>query len=455
MTGAVLAALAGTNAASALLVPPGDGDLGWQHWLGAQVLHAGIPHALGAESFAAAGAPWVPQEWLFCTLLAVARNHGLESLFALAVGLCAALALGCVALRCARHGAQPLATALVLVFVDVAMSQALGVRVQVVAWALLAAFLLVLELPGRSGWCAVLIAVAWANLHASAMLAPALAAAAALGSVAQGDRRAAARDAVLALACGAAVCATPLGVALPEYAVALMRSPIRHWIQEWHAPSFGDLSFLLGALPVIALAAAAVPRAAPARRRSLALALPFCYLAAGAVRNVPLAAIACAPLAACALSALLPSLAAFRLRAGRALATVTIAVSFTGAAGATALAAHGAHDARPLHGIAALARAPGDHRLFCEDFAWCGPALDTGRIAVFVDGRADPFPLRVWNEYDTILHARAGWRAILRRRRVDAILAHRGSALDRAARTAGWTVADEAPVRLLVRSGRS
>lgn len=449
LPGVVLAALAGANATGTVLLPPSDGDLGWQHWLGIQILQSGLPHALGAESFAAAGSRWVPQEWLFSALLADAGAHGLTRLFALAVGLCSALALACVAFRCARYGAHPVAIALVLVLADVAMSEALGVRVQAVAWALLAAFLLVLELPGRYRWAAVIVAAAWANVHASAMLAPALAAAAAFGSAFR-DRRAAVHDAALALLCTGAVCATPLGTALPEYAVTLMRSPIRHWIREWRPTSITDPAFALGALPLILLAALAVARSPRSRTRALAIALPFCYLAFAAVRNVPLAAIACAPLAAGTLTDLLPSLASFRPFPGRAFATLAIGTALGAAVVTTAAAARAARDERPLVAIRELARSQGHHRLLCEDFAWCGPALDTGRIAVFLDGRADPFPLRVWTEYDAVIHVRPEWRAVVRREAVDAILVRRGDRLDRAARDSGWRIAHDASIRLLV-----
>jgi hypothetical protein len=443
----VLAGLAAAHVVGALLLPPSDGDLGWQHWLGIQILRGGIPHALGPESFAAAGAPWVPQEWLFSTLLAAAAAHGVRWLFALFVGGCAALALGCVALRCARHGAHPAAVAFVLVFVDVALAQSFGVRVQVVGWAMLAAFLLALELPGRLRWTAVVVAALWANWHASAVLAPLLAAAAAAGSAAHGDRRGAVRDALLAAASGVAVCATPLGTRLPLYALAFAHNPIRHWIREWRPTSLTDPAFFLGALPLIVLAAFAAPRAS---RRAVAIAAPFAYLACAALRNVPLAAIAFAPLAATALSALMPSLVAFRPIRGRAVATAAIAASFLTAAAASALAARGATDDRPLLAIEQLATLPGRHRLLCENFAWCGPALDTGRIGVFVDGRADPFPPAVWSDYDAIVHARPAWRALARRYRIDALLAHRGGSLDRAARDDGWHVARDEPIRLLL-----
>ena len=444
----VLAALAGMNATAAVMLPPVDGDLGWQRWLGTQILHGGLPHALGAESFAAAGSHWIPQEWLFCALLMLAATHGLSALFALAVGACTVLALGCVAARSARYGAQPVAIAFVLIFVDVAMMPSFGVRVQVVGWALLAAFLLALELPAGQRWTAIVVAAVWADWHASAVLAPALAACAAAGSALERDRVAALRDALLTVGCAAAVCATPLGTALPLYALTLARSPIRHWINEWQRTSFTDPGFLMGVLPVLVLAALAAARAP---RRSLAIAVPFSYLAFAATRNVPLAAIAFAPFAAVALSRLIPSLASLGARASRTAALVAPALAFTVLAAATATAAQRAHDTRPLRAITELARLPGAHRLLCEDFAWCGPALETGRIAVFLDGRADPFPLAVWREYDAVIHVRPQWRSILRRHDVNALLVARGERLDRAARTAGWRIATDAPIRLLLR----
>ncbi|HWT07452.1 MAG TPA: hypothetical protein VN224_16925, partial [Xanthomonadales bacterium] len=209
--------------------------------------------------------------------------------------------------------------------------------------------------------------------------------------------------------------------------------------------------FYLGALPLIVLAGFAAPRAP---RRAVAIAAPFAYLACAALRNVPLAAIACAPLAATALSALLPSLAAFRPIRSRAVAIAAIAVSFLTVVTASALAARGTSDDRPLLAIEQLAALPVRHRLLCENFAWCGPAVETERVSVFVDGRADPFPAAVWSDYDAIVHARPAWRALVRRYGVDALLAHRGGSLDRAARDDGWHVARDEPISLLLHAPR-
>ncbi|MGH7729604.1 MAG: hypothetical protein ACREM2_12560, partial [Vulcanimicrobiaceae bacterium] len=59
----VAAVFAARFFASAIVFPPGDGDLFWQRRLGATILRTGhIPRALGPQAFAAPGAPWTPQE---------------------------------------------------------------------------------------------------------------------------------------------------------------------------------------------------------------------------------------------------------------------------------------------------------------------------------------------------------------------------------------------------------
>src|SRR5487761_2677294 len=90
----VVALFSATYIAGALAHPYIDGDLFWQRWLGEQILRTGeIPRALGPQTFAAVGAPWLPQEWLFSTLYALAvAAHG-AWLFPALVGMCVALTL--------------------------------------------------------------------------------------------------------------------------------------------------------------------------------------------------------------------------------------------------------------------------------------------------------------------------------------------------------------------------
>jgi hypothetical protein len=102
--------------------------------------------------------------------------------------------------------------------------------------------------------------------------------------------------------------------------------------------------------------------------------------------------------------------------------------------------------------IRRLAVAPGTHHLFCEDYAWCGAAVGRSRIRVFLDGRADPYPLRVWRADLRVVHALAGWRQTLSAFGVDAIIAkHRSPLADALARSDRWTrTASSGPYELFV-----
>ena len=252
---ACVAAATGWLAAMALRLPAGDGDLLWQRWLGERILrdHA-LPRALGTETLTAAGAPWTPHEWLFSTALALATDRGSVWLVGLLCALAAGVALGAVVMRCRRRGlTAPLSSVAVLISA-LAMLQSFGVRAQVLGWAGLACVLWLFELEGPWIWAAVPLTAAWANLHASALLSPAIAALIAVAAALR-DRSWSAdvrRRTAVAAACGAATMATPLGADLPRYAVALVLSPIRHSISEWGATSIASIAFEFGALAAAA-----------------------------------------------------------------------------------------------------------------------------------------------------------------------------------------------------------
>ncbi|MDB5095115.1 MAG: hypothetical protein JWO85_3216 [Candidatus Eremiobacteraeota bacterium] len=447
----------GWVSAAALKLPAGDGDLLWQRWLGARILHErAIPRALGPETFSAAGAPWTPHEWLFSTALAFGMDRGVAWLLPLACALAVGCALAAVVLRCRARGVSPvLSSAAVLVCV-LATLQSFGVRAQVFGWAGLASVLWLLELEGPGAWAAVPLTMVWANLHASAFLAPAVAVLFAL-AVALRDRRwsrEVARRTALAAACGAATLATPLGLDLPRYAAALLTSPIRHSISEWGATSLASAAFMFGALPLLLVLVVFGVRTS---LRDRLVAVAFGVLLFTAVRNVPVFAFAVAPIALAALP---------RGRAredpqgpARALAWSTLGVAAFAAALLFVLpwqAAPARESTLPFGPARVLldqARTP--PRVFCEDFAWCSLFLAEAVPArFFMDGRCDPYPADVWREYRDVLDGNRRWAAILDRRRIDAVLVRRDGALDSllAERSGIWrSIAADAHARLYVR----
>ena len=416
----------------AIVYPPGDGDLFWQRWLGSVVLQShALPRSLGNEAFTAAGAPWVPQEWLFSTLLSFSAAHGAAWAFDAAIALCPIVALWLVAVRAARHGATPLTALVCAAFAGVALLESFGVRVQVAAWLLIALFLLALDEDGAWLWATVPIAALWSNLHASAMLAPVLVAAAAVGVVLE-DRAwtpRLRRHVLVAGACALALCLNPLGPELPRYAIGLFSSPIKHWIAEWKTTDAADISFLLGAFPLLAIAMVAGFGAPRQWKQGLVLAA-FAVLLFTAARNIAVFGIAAAPIVAARLSRYLPRreprpLTALDRGAQFAFPAFALAV---GVACAVTLAREAPPPLAdlPVQAIAAIDAMPGTHRLLCGDFAWCAlefpPDGGIPRAQVFLDGRADPFPVSVWRDFVAISLLQPDWRQRLDARGVNVVL---------------------------------
>lgn len=441
----VIGIFAGRYLATALYFPPLDGDLLWQRWLGERIVHdRALPHALGPETFSAAGAPWVPQEWLFSTLLYLCGAR-YWPLFASFIALSAATALAISAATAARRRAHPVAIAVATAFVGIATFQSFGVRVQVLAWPLVAAFLFLVDLDGPLVYLAIPVTALWSNVHGSAMLAPAIAGAAALGAFID-DRRSprVRRLALVALGSAAATCANPLGWRLPAYAIMLFTSPFKSMIVEWSRTSIGDYSFAAGALPLV------VPLVAFGLRswRDRAVLATFGWLLVGAARNIAIFGFAALPSSACALTRGIPYLAreatsgvgVRRLAVEPAFAVALAAVFFVASSQrGIATGTVGNPTASPTAALAALERLPGSHDVFCTDFAWCGALLGHPRDRVFLDGRADPYPQRVWDDYATIVRLHPHWRERLRDRHIDVVLVGRTMPLEQVLReTSGW-----------------
>lgn len=426
-------------AAGAWFDPGRDGDVAWQHWLGLQILQTGhLPLALGREAYTAAGAPWVPQEWALSLAIALTLN---TPAFILLVAI-TALAGFSVLLLTARAsrilGASTIATAIAVFCVGFSMLESYGIRAQVFAWALLAAVMFVLRcVQGRSRWWIVVLVALWANLHASALLAPALLLLWTAGIAVQ-ERAWSAnlrQHLLLTLASGAAVFATPLGYRLPLYTIALIHSPIRTAINEWQPSDFTAPSFTFGALPLM-LAMLFFSLRGPRRWSEIFVSAAVAWLAITAVRNVPVCAIVIAPFVAARLSEYLPE----RLRVNTIFlerpvtALLYVGCLFAALVSALSLAVtpEFKNGNLPVRAIAALAAEPGTHHVYCEDFAWCSLALAYPNLREFIDGRCDPFPLTVWKDYETVFYAKRGWREVLTRRGVDAIVVDKKRTLARA-----------------------
>jgi len=454
----------------AVAYPQLDGDLSWQRWLGFQILRSGgVPRALGNETFTAVGAPWLPHEWLFSVAAALGSSGAGWLVFSGAVALCAVAALALAALQAERRGASPRAIAIFTAFAGIALFESFGVRAQVVAWPLLVGFLMLLECEGPLGWVALAVAAVWANLHGSAALAPVLALLAAGGAWLDAGRLTARvrRLLVIAVASLGAICLSPLGWKLPAYSLMLLRSPITANILEWKPTGLEDLSFAYGAFPLLLAAVMlGVGRRYAGRvvRWERLLVFAACsWLMLSAARNIALFALVALPAVATALTQSVPWFAREPEGAGAerfawiprlALPALVMTLSLT-VASLLVQAGTSKRDNLAEPALAALALQPGAHRVLCTDFAWCGLLVGKKNVRVFLDGRADPYPQRVWDDYLEISRLRPLWRVKLDGYGVDAVVAGRDVPLDQAlAASSGWRAAfGDKRYRLWLRRG--
>ncbi|MGP6157057.1 MAG: hypothetical protein ACLPYS_06025 [Vulcanimicrobiaceae bacterium] len=438
----IVAIFAARFLATAIAYPQVDGDLSWQRWLGSQILAEGaIPRALGPETFSAVGSPWIPQEWAFSIFASLAHGGLAWGLFAGAVALAAVAALALAAAQGERRGASPRALALCTTLAGIALFNSFGVRVQVVAWLPLVAYLALLEVDGP--WCygALAVAAIWSNLHASAMLAPVLATLAALGTALdeRGWTPRVQRTALVALGSLGAICLNPFGWHLAAYAIGLFSSPFKALIGEWKVSDLDDLSFAFGALPLLLLGVLTGLRGERRYRDAFVLGAAA-WLLLGAARNIAVFALVAVPIVSASLSRAFalfaPPPPESPTRSDRiaafALPAISLALALVVAGVLVHEAPRDAGDELAGSAISALARTPGEHRVLCADFAWCGRVVGMPHDRVFLDGRADPYPQSVWDDFATIAFLQPAWRERLGARGVDAIIVNRNAALDQA-----------------------
>ncbi len=415
---------------AALFVPTSAGDLPWQRWLG-QTIRATLrlPRAIGPESFTAAGAPWVPHEWLFSLVASLSSGIGWY-LFVSASAVAAVAALAIGVRRAERAaGAAPLAVVTATILGAVTLCQAYGVRVQVIAWPFLAAFLYLIECDSAIAYAAIAVAAAWSNVHASVLLAGPVALAAALGSFIDGGwTTRTKRTLVIGTASLGATCCNPLGGDLPRYAISLVTQPFKAAIGEWQPTVIGHG----GALPLL-LAIVVFGIGGPHRWRDRCIVVTATLLMFGAVRNVAIFGLVCFPVVARSLAAsgtffarpnVPPQKPADRYAARLfPLLSAVVAIGFALLLIGPSRRAAEAAGADVTGALAAVAALPGTRHVLCADFAWCNALVASARDRVFIDGRADPYPPAVWDDYLAIIFAKPGWHHRLRSSGTDVVVA--------------------------------
>ncbi len=280
-------------------------DLWWHLETGEWILRQKAIPRSDPFSFTSLGAPWIDHEWLFQILMQLAHArmgfHGIY-LLKMAAVLTASIAafLVCRRLAAARFSASWTLgwTALAIVGLRPRLAERPEIAsfpfVVIVAGLCLAIAARPHRPGGRLGLLAV-VTIVWVNLHASALLAPALAAAVAAGVMADAlRRRESPRVPLTALALAAltgagALAFNPWGAriySLPlELSKALDHANLVN--PEWLAPTWSGFPFFfVAALLAVAAGVRALAAGTPMAGPRLALAGLLAGLGFSSIRHI-------------------------------------------------------------------------------------------------------------------------------------------------------------------------
>lgn len=376
-----------------------DGDTGWHLATGRWILEHGAIPASDPFSFTFRGHEWTAHEWLVDVIMAALRAAGGWAAVSLFFALLIASTFVVVGRELLRS-LEPRHVLIALGALGVALAPGMLARPHVVAWLLLAVWMLVLlrarERSGVPPLAAILILALWANMHASYLVGLGLTGVFALEALIE-DRprgRTLARWGVFGAAALLACFATPHGLQGFLYPFQVSGMKALPLIGEWRTSRLPDDSlFLLFAGVLVAIGMFRWRAVGPVR---LLLLAGLGVMALLHLRHQPLFAIV-------GLMSVLPR----AFGAGRAAASLEPRqLAVVGVMLATVGGFHFLIPYERMDGLnyprVAMAWLPAEVRArpVLNDYSFGGPLADAG-IAPFIDGRAD-----MYGDDFTFLHSR-------------------------------------------------
>ena len=449
-------------AGAALLTRMRAIDLAYHVRVGELSLRAGEVVRTDPFTFTHGGQPWLNQQWLAQVLFGWANRvlgwAGVALTYAASTGAGFALLYA----HCRRRGAIP-RTAAVLTLLGFIVATGPAPRPQALAVPLFTGTAYLLARRDRWTWLVPILAVVWANVHGSFVLAPLLAAFALGDDLFAG--RSATRSIVLLVVTSAATLVTPFGAGVWSYALDIAgNDTIRHWVAEWRPPTLTSLAGVAFWLSGLIVAAVGVVRRRRVHPMDVARLVVFFALGAPAVRGTLWWALAVPPV----LSGWFATreephdaseprrLDAFALFASACiLALLPIALILrSGIDPVTGASMRLAADAPEVLVDATRRALPDGSRLLVyQPFAsWFEFSIPED--PVMVDSRIELYPDRVWVDYDRAVGAEDDWEEILDRYAVDGVVLPPDAVLkDDLAGAGGWTlVVDGAAGSVFVRT---
>ena len=449
-------------ASAALLARMRAIDLAYHIGAGRITLRTGDLVLVDPFTFTSAGRPWLNQQWAAQVIFAAAHRllgwAGVGLTYAAAIGSGIAL----IYRSCRRAGAAPRAAALLSLLGFMVASGSLAARPQALAVPLFTGTWLLLARRDSWTWIVPVLAMVWANVHGSFVLAPLLVA------FALGDdlveRRHAGRGLLLLLVTMMATFITPFGPNVWSYALDVVgNDTIRNSVAEWRPPSPLNISGAPFWLSGVAVAIVVAWRRRVVRPVDVARLIVFFALGAPALRGTLWWALVTPPIVASWFPA--PTGADPEPRGGRRSVPTLVATAIILALLPIALVLRAgtdpttggperlANDAPERLVDATRQTLPAGSRLLVfQPFAsWFEYSLPED--PVMVDSRIELFPEAVWDDYAQAIRAE-DWEGILDRYEVQGVILPPGEALGvELSGAAGWRrAADDVTGSVFVRS---
>ncbi len=451
-----------------------DSDTGWHVRIGERMLLSGAVPRQDPYSFTQTGRPWMAWEWAADVAMGALHQRaglpGVAWLFGLAI---AASVWLWVRLTWSAGGDFLLACALMPWMWTTAGLHWLA-RPHLLGWLWLILTLLAAErgstrFVARHGWMAFLLAVVWANTHASFVFGFVVLALYALGEVTawliwnSGDWRRARWYALVLLCAAPGTLLNPYGWALHRHVFQyLSDTELLSRVAEFQSFNFhaDGAGAVLGVL-LVTLGGAACALSQRAVGRGLVLLL-FSCVALRSARGLPLLAVCALPLANGSITLALLRIRHLRPLAqqalngflrysgnlrkldaglrGWAVAPLVLMLAWVGLS-IPAVAAHAGFSSRefPVAAAASVASLPAEARILAPD-KYGGYLIYrfAGERKVYFDGRSDFYGAAFMKAYIRLMEARPGWQEQVRRFAFTHALLPVDASLRAALESAGW-----------------
>jgi hypothetical protein len=430
-------------------------DLAYHVRAGELSLRTGDLLLVDPFTFTSGGRPWLNQQW--AAQLIFASAHRLLGWAGVAITYAGAMASGFGLLyrSCRKAKATPRTAAVLALLGFMVASGSLAARPQALAVPLFTGTWLLLARRDRWVWGVPVLAVIWANVHGSFVLAPCLVAFALCDDLL--ERKDPRPTLLLLLATAGATFVTPFGGSVWTYALDLVgNETIRSSVAEWRPPSPVSISGGPFWASVVAVAIVGVSRRRVIHLIDVARLLVFFALGVPALRSTLWWALVAPPIVAGWFEARDPVDPA-QSGESRWVPTIVvtgivlIALAFTLSlragtdpvtGGPERLAADAPED---LVNATREVLPPGSRLLVFQPFAsWFEYSLPDD--PVMVDSRIELFHGTVWRDYSVATRADGGWEQILDRYGIQGVVLPPGEPLGvQLAQTRGWTLGATLP----------